>query len=776
MNTQGNDLPNGATLPLAGLRVAECTGGTSAWAGRYLAELGADVIKIVAKAGTGLKEASDFGIADLGKHRFVGSPDDHRDRARLEALLGTVDLLIISRDGAPVALDIAAARMNNPQLVVLAISDFGKGNRFSGWRGGDAVLQALGGQLSRSGIPGEPPLLAPGGIALQSAIVQAVFVALIAYVNRLKTGRGDLLDFALVEGAAQALDPGFGIQGSATSGVPASKLPRGRPEARFQYPIIACADGFVRICVLAKRQWRSLFDWMGQPEEFADPSFDRIATRYKSKTLIPAIARFFGGYTREELETEGERRGIPIAPLLTLSEALDNEQFTARGALRTVKLPNGLEAKIPNGMMDLDGTRVSAPQEAVDGQKDEGRQGDDVRRALAWTDSESERPLSGLRVLDLGVIVVGAEQSRLLADQGADVIKVENPDFPDGTRQTRDGGPMSPAFAAGHRNKRSLALNLRHPRGKDILLRLVAISDVLMSNFKPGTLASLGLDEATLRTVNPALVIADSSAFGPTGPWSGRMGYGPLVRAAAGLTEMWSYPDQPGSYSDALTVYPDHVAGRISAIGALALLIRRARTGSGGRISVSQAEVMLTHLSREIALLTASDTLAAGERFANLYACEGDDEWCVVELRSDAEKAALLTTIGRTSTASDEEIHDTLVEWMATRSPMVAAEQLQTAGVPAAPMLRVQDMSQFPYFAERNFLRPLRHPSLDEDYLTENAPVRSERLVDPPDRPAPIMGEHSREIMAELLDLTPNEIDALIEEGVLFEAQDREKA
>ena len=182
-----------------------------------------------------------------------------------------------------------------------------------------------------------------------------------------------------------------------------------------------------------------------------------------------------------------------------------------------------------------------------------------------------------------------------------DVIKVENAAFPDGSRQNRTKDLISPTFATGHRNKRSLGLNVRDPEGKALLLRLIGNTDVLLSNFKGGTLESLGLDYASLKAINPRIIVTDSSAFGPTGPWSKRLGYGPLVRASAGLTMQWRYPGEADSFSDAITVYPDHVAGRIGAIGVLALLIRRLRTGMGGAVSISQAEVMLSHMAARIA-------------------------------------------------------------------------------------------------------------------------------------------------------------------------------
>jgi crotonobetainyl-CoA:carnitine CoA-transferase CaiB-like acyl-CoA transferase len=470
------------------------------------------------------------------------------------------------------------------------------------WQATDPVLQALAGQLSRSGAPGREPLLAPGSLTMNCATDQALFALLLAFFQRSRTGLGDRLDFSLVDGASQALDPGFGIGGSAAGGVRPGDMPprQGGPQP---YPIIRCADGFVRLCVLSVRQWQALYAWMGSPEEFSDPVFDTVAGRFTSPTWQPAIARFFSDKTREVLEAEGQRRGVAVAPLLNFDQAIASEHFAAREAFTTIKLAGSAEAPVPNGVFVIDGRRVPAAGAAP---PELNPDGDGFRpRAVAPPSGHehlSGRPLAGLRVLDLGVIVVGAEQGRLMAEYGAEVIKVESRAFPDGSRQQLEPGvKISLGFATGHRNKKSLGLNLRAPEGRDIFLNLARMSDVILSNFKPGTLDSLGLDAKTLLKANPKLVIADSSAYGSTGPWSGRMGYGPLVRAAAGLTAQWRYrerlsgpcrrPHRHRRRDRAVDPAPSHRSGRNGQhrpgrgdAGPHGTANRRARVGGGWRL------------------------------------------------------------------------------------------------------------------------------------------------------------------------------------------------
>ncbi len=740
--------------PLQGMRVLDAVSGPMAAIARHFAELGADVIRVEPAGGAldrrqGLMVGDvslDFVAANLGKRAATTD--------QLAMLAAEADILIAPLD----SVDVAGLRRANPALVVLSVSDFGDTEGYRDWIGSGPVYHALSGELSRSGIPGREPLPPPDHLPIACAAVQAAYVALIAYYHALRTGEGDHLDFSVLDGASQALDPGYGIAGSATAGVPAYKLPRGRIEARHQYPIIPCKDGFVRLCVLAPRQWHGVFEWMGRPAEFADPSYDQLQTRFTSPTLIPAIARFFAGQTRHELEAAGQRFGVPTAALLDLDEALASEQMSARRAFVPVDIAPGMRAPFPDGVLEIDGERIGiagpapeVPVASIDWLP---------RSKLTPLRQPRDRPLSGLRVLDFGVIVVGAEGGRLLADQGADVIKVENAAFPDGSRQNRTGGLISPTFATGHRNKRSLGLNVRDTEGKALLLKLIETADVLLSNFKGGTLESLGLDYASLKSVNPGIIVTDSSAFGPSGPWSKRLGYGPLVRASAGLTMQWRYPGEPDSFSDAITVYPDHVAGRIGAIGVLALLIRRLRTGLGGSVSISQSEVMLSHLAPRIAadaLERAGHATSPDPAQSAIYPCAGDDEWCVVTIRDQADMQRAATVTGGAP----------LGDWLAARSPREAMAALQEAGVAAGAMLRVSELPDFGYYVRRRFFRDADHPHMMHPFKVEAAPILSQRLPDPPERPAPLMGEHSAEIMRNDLGLTDADIERLIEAKVL---------
>ena len=716
----------------------------------------------------------------------------------LEDLLDATDLLV--EDTPPGTLDVfglapADLLLRHPQLVVVSVTDFGQTGPYRDWAGSEWTHLAMAAVLSRSGIPGEAPLLPPGSIATESTAIHAAFAGLVAYANRLETGVGDHVDVSVYEATGQVLDPGYGIGGTGAAGLRAPGANRGRPDARHLYPIFPCADGHVRICLLSARQWRGMRAWLGEPAALADPDLENLMTRFGAVDVIyPVIAAFFASRRRDDLVAAGQGFGVPIAALLSPAEVLTSEHFEQRRAFTTFATPAGQSAMVPNGFVEVNGVRAGLHRPAP------GPDDHDAAVVASWSEAAAahrpaagpapaasrRHPLAGMRVLDLGVIVVGAELGRMLADQGADVIKVENREFPDGSRQAT-GDVMTGSFAAGHRNKRSLGLNLRHPDGVALFMDLVARSDAVLSNFKPGTMSSLGLGYGELAKVNPAIVVAESSALGADGPWSRRMGYGPLVRASTALTGLWAYPGVDESFSDASTIYPDHAAARIGVVAVMAALLAARRSGQGAHIRVSQAETMIGQFADMLALesirpgsMVARGNVGPGDAPRGLYQCAGDDEWCVVDIRGDADWGRLCRLIGRPDLAADpryrdaaarvehrHEIDDLVGGWIAALPPREAMTTLQSAGVPAGMMQRVNDLPVDEHLVARQFFDTLPQPQLRRPLIVERAPAHFGRVADPPEHPAPVLGEHTRQVCRDVLDLSDLQIDDLLAAGVL---------
>lgn len=764
--------------PLAGLRVVEINDGPLGSATRQLAELGADVLHVTGPNGptsfSEISPATRRGIGLICAH--VGKRRMRDDAADLQKEMRQADILLVDRShglGKDAIWDAEALRSAYPQAIIVQCSNFGQGNSFSHWEATDPVLHALSAELSRSGIRGRAPLLPPGNLAFECASAQLAYVVILALVNRQRTGRIDTLDFSVLDAAMQTLDPGYGISGSATMGRAARLLSPDRPVKGVLYPIFRCVDGLVRIYLGAARQWQGMFEWMGSPEEFASPDLAKMTVRLKTPTLYPAIGRFFEGQTRAELEDGARRHGVPLSAMLTRDEAVHSEHVQIRGLFRSI-VHDDTDVLLPDGIMEIDGERM-------------GPLGTPPDTPLPPPDGlEISRPLEGLKVLDLGVIVVGGEQSRLLGDNGADVIKIESRAFPDGTRQTDLATGIAVSLAAGHRNKRSLGFNLRDAEGKALFRKMVEQADVVLTNFKPGTMDSLGLGYEELKQIKPDLIMVESSAFGSTGPWSKRMGYGPLVRAASGLSGLWCYEGDEDGHSDSLTIYPDHVAARIGIIGVLALLIDRPRSGTGGLVSTAQLEIALAHQASQIAATQLGLTDADDPPDApwGVFRTQGDDQWCVVTVRNDADWRALCRVVPRLDAelSSHERrrnrtaIEGILSNWLAKQDADTTVSKLQAEGVPAARMLRVSEQPDFPYYRERGIFRLEEHPHLPEPYHSEAMHVRSEAIPPPPERPAPLMGEHSAEVVQEWFGLGAAEIEGLIHRGVLEPVSEQVKA
>jgi crotonobetainyl-CoA:carnitine CoA-transferase CaiB-like acyl-CoA transferase len=788
---------------LAALRVLDLSGDDGDGVTRLFADLGADVLKVEPPGGSPSRTRPPtlggtslrFALHNANKRCAVLDPADPDDRTRLVELAGSADIVVDSGNpGQAAAYGISCAELADryPQLVALSITDFGEGGPRSSWRATDPVLYALSGALARSGPTIGTPVLPPDGIASATAAVQAAWAALAAYYNRLRCGTGDYIDFARFDAVVMALDPAFGAHGQAAAGVRRPAQWRGRPKNQDAYPIYPCKDGYVRICVMSPRQWHGLRRWLGEPDEFQEPRYDVIAARFAAWPQIGMLVQqLFADQTMQALVSAGQAHGVPIAAVLSPAQILTCDHFQAVGAIADAELVPGVRVGVPAGYFAVDGEhtgfRVPAPPV---GQHQAGWLADPIP---APAPRKLNRPFDWLRIVDLGIIVAGGELSRLYGDLGAEVIKVESTAYPDGLRQARLGDVMSESFAWTHRNNLAFGVDLRSPEGKQIFSRLVTHADAVFANFKPGTLAALGFPFETLQALNPRVVLAESSAFGDSGPWSDRMGYGPLVRATAGVSKLWTDQDdedRPAAGSrhhfyDATTVFPDHVVGRITAIGALAALIHRDRTGEGARVHVSQAEAVVNQLDVRYVIesvrASGHANLRGDTSVHDVYPCAGDDEWCVISIRTDADWQAATAVFGMPELADDERFmtgearlahrQELLTEvsgWTRSHTPLHVAEALQSAGVPAGQMNRPPDILDDPQLRARNLFSDMEHPLFDHPLPAETGPARFRHIPAAPQRPAPLPGQDTREICHKILGMTSDETERLINDGVLF--------
>ncbi|HEU4359948.1 MAG TPA: CoA transferase [Mycobacterium sp.] len=780
---------DGAEL-LAGLRVLDLAGGEAAAVTRLLADLGADVLKVEPPGGSPARSerpllagvSIPFALHNANKRSVVLDPDDAVDRRRFGELAGTADIVIDSGTpgqtaGYGTSCEELADRYHH--LVTMWITDFGTTGPRSSWRATDAVFYALSGALSRSGPTVGDPVLPPDGIASATAAVQAAWAVLVGYYNRLRCGAGDYIDFARFDAVVTGLDPVFGAQGQVAAARRKPNRWRGRPKNQDAYPIYPCRDGYVRLCVMAPRQWRGLWRWLGEPTEFSDPKYEVIAERFAAWGQIGALVTdLFGSQTMAELVSAGQAHGVPIAAVLNPAAVFTVDHFAEVGAITDAELAAGVRTGVPVGYYAVDGRHIGwrTPAPAIGDSDPDWPAG--PRFAPTPSAAVGGRPFDGIRIIDLGIIVAGGETSRLFGDLGAEIIKVESAAYPDGLRQTRAGAAMSESFAWTHRNNAGFGLELRTPAGKEVFGRLVAASDAVLANFKPGTLAALGFSHQVLRSLNPQLVLAESSAFGDTGPWSTRMGYGPLVRATTGVTSLWTSPDDVEDSSrhpfyDATTVFPDHVVGRIAAIGALAALIHRDRTGRGVRVHVSQAEAAINQLATTYVVQAARHPVVNDTGVHLVCPCAGDDEWCVVSIRSDADWHCAAAALGHGELARPahrREMLQTLSAYTRGYSPTQISTMLQAAGVPAGQLNRPTDVAEDPQLQHRKVFSDMTHPLIGHPLPAETGPAQFRNIPAAGQHPAPLPGQDTRTVCHKVLGMDIAETERLIADGVLFVA------
>lgn len=787
-------------LPLESVRVIELTDGFLDMTGRILADFGAEVIKVEAVGGSDARgRGLRFLVENYNKSGVTIDLSDPDGNDQWWSLLRTADIFIqAGHRASDHTFDPDEVLARVPHLVMLSASDFGSTGPYRDFVATDDVHLAMGSQLSRSGTWPREPALIPFDLAYHSSAAQAAWAAVTTYYRRLMSGQGDHIDFSVFEAAIEVVDPPFGTAGTASAGTKKTEAPTdpyssewGRPQSK-PYPIYPCADGFVRCLVLAPGQWRAMYGWLGEPEEFSDPVFQTILGRDQHKdSLERAYVELFHDKTKAEIAIEGQQRGIPIAPVLSLTEVAAEEHFRQRGAFTEAELDADLRALIPSGFVEINRQRIGfrhrAPRpgehnSVVDTTDRAGSGGMSDEAATATARDADSLPLSGLRVIDFGSIVFGAEIGRLFADLGADVIKIENSAFPDKYRGGSEPGSLiAKNFALGNRGRRSFGVDTRAEDGRDLVKRLVATADVVVSNFKPGTLERLGLGYADLSAVNPQIVWMSSSGFGDTGDWASWLAYGPGVRSASGLTSLWRYPDDPSGFGDMTTVYPDHAAARIAGIAIMSSLIGRSRSGRGADIRVSQAEVVINQLSEQFArdALGLAPNEPQGAPWG-VFPCAGDDEWCAISVRDDADWANLCAALEQPSWASDARfaesssrlahqsaVEELVTEWTKGHAASDVMDVLQAHGVPAGVMNRPPQLLVNPQLIARDYLALQEQPGFDQPLNTVRRPFLARHIDNPPIKESPHLGQHTLDICEEILQMDPADVERLVDSEVL---------
>jgi crotonobetainyl-CoA:carnitine CoA-transferase CaiB-like acyl-CoA transferase len=826
-----------AAAPLAHVRVVDLTDLRGALAGRVLADLGADVVKVEPPAGdpgrltppfaadVALPDRSlSFLFRNLGKRGAVIDLARDDGRRRFAALCDAADVLVENLDPAdprrePLAPAAVAAR--HPHLVHVQLADFGRSGPRADWRLEALPAFAASGALRVSGFPDRPPCWLPGHQAHDAASLVAVAGALAALADRARHGRGQTVEVSVQEAALASFAPWEPVLAEYARVYPA--LPPEYPrDADGPALVVPVADGWIRTLAVTPRQLRALLALLAgrdapagtagrhgepRPTGVVGAGLDAVAAggRRAANAAIAAVARLpvggrllpavhaalaglrfvateaLRGRARDDVVAEGLRLGLPIAPVHTPEEFVAAPQTRARAYFRATGFPHLADAPVAPFPARFSRTPVVLSRPAPGpGDDDAGFGAPPTRPAPAA--APAGPVLADLRVVSLGVGAVVPELCTFLGDLGAEVIKLESAASPDFLRRlSLDPPEHSPMFNDENRGQRSIAVDLRTPRGRDLALRLCARADIVAENRQGGLLERLGLGCDAVRRVRPDVIYVASQGFGRGGPLDTAPAYGPLAAAFAGATLLWNHPDAPRPGGSSLE-HPDHVAGKLAAVAVLAALEHRRRTGEGQHVELAQSETAAFLLGEQYLErpLTGRPARATGNAAAyacphGVYPAAGTDRWIAIAAVGEPAWRALSTVVGelddpRFATLSGRIGARPLIDarvgaWTRERDAERAAATLQAAGVSAMPVDGAAELLDDPHLAVRGAFVRLDDPGVGSIRHVAT-PLRLGLTPLVPPRPAPRLGADTADVLGRWLGLGPSDVAALVADGV----------
>lgn len=763
------------TAPLRSCRVLDLTDRRGALCGRILADLGADVVRAAPVT------AGDPADTYRNANKRV-LPSGFPVGERLDALLERADV-VVENLGAPrrveVGLEPARVRDRHPHLVHVAMADFGLDGPRAGWRLEPLTAQAAGGTLFASGFPELPPCWMPGFLGPDCASVYAAIGVVAALMDRRRHGRGQTVEVSVQEATLAGTVP-WSVAVPDYLKINPFLPAEGRRNADGFYQVLPAADGWVRFVIGNEKQWRGALALAGDPEVLTAPEWkDPLFRRMNADVARLVLSDLLRDRTRSELFERAREVGATLGVIHRPSEYVTHPQPTARGVF-TEGRHEGLEGaptvRPPLRLSATPGRDEAAPVTAAP--------------AEPWAERAPGEPvgggegllLDGVTVVEFGMAAVGPEADLVLSELGADVVKIESERHLDVLRQS-GFGRVNCAFSFNTecRGRRSVTLNLDTEKGRELAFGLCARADVVVENYRGGVLDALGLGYGAVKEANPSVIYASSQGYGSGGPLGGMAAYGPLNLGFAGMHLIWNHPDAPYPCGSSLN-HPDHVAGKFLALGILAALDHRARTGEGQRIELAQTE-FAAFLHGEVYVegwRLGADPVAAGNdsRTAcphGVFPAAGEDRWIAVVAAGDAEWAALAalagwspdpdldTLEGRLAHAGA--IAERVAAWTSGQDAAELAAALQARGVSACPVMGPLEHLDDEHLRARGFFVELEHPEVGTE-RHEGSPLRLSRTPQRTPAAAPCLGAHTAEVLGEWLGLGDDEVERLVAAGI----------
>jgi crotonobetainyl-CoA:carnitine CoA-transferase CaiB-like acyl-CoA transferase len=791
---------------LSRLRVVDLTSRMGGYCGLLLANLGAEVILVEPPHGDPMRRQGpfqndvphpegslSFAAYHNNKRGIVLDLQSETGRETLQQLLRSADVLVEDRpQGYLEQLGLGYARLQslNPALVVTSISGFGLSGPYRAFKAPNIVAFAMGGLMNLCGHPGRPPLVGPCEIAYHLGSVHAAFGTLVAVYNRRGTGRGDHVEVSLQD--VLVADPFLRI--ITRYSVTGEILERsGHSQSTTVAETYKCKDGYARIFCNQPDHWKRLVEWLGNPAELMDPKLEIVQNRHPLRPVIDRMieARTLSSDTRTFFE-EFQSRRLAAAPINSPSRFLEDPQTKHRQYLVEVD-----HAHLGRHRFPADPYKFSASPTRIErGAPMLGEHQQSVTSEWLHSSRWSEQarssagipnsfPFAGVRVLSFPTGIVGPALGSLLADHGAEVITVEGGRT---LRSPQRGQKFQIATdLESHRNKKRVAINMKHPEGLALAKQLIAKSDVVAENFSARVMASWGLDYPRMKEVREDIIMASLQAFGQTGPRRDFVSFGPILMAFSGMTYLWRDPEVERPGAACQTAVPDYVAPSYGALAILAALHFRARTGKGQYIDISQAETAASMLGPAYLewLVNGREPQPQGNFSSTAaphgcYQCKGADSWCAISIETQEEWVRFCEIVGLGEWAADtrfvdlaarvahKQELDALVEsWTFQQTPNQVMLVLQRDGIAAGVVQTAEDLYRDPHLRERGFARDVFHREVG--WVTRAGP--SIRLTEGDafsrDEFAHSAGEDNEVVFGELLGLSSAQIKDLTDREVL---------
>ena len=795
--------------PLAGLRVVEVGSEiTGPYCTKLLVDLGADVVKVELADGDPMRrwgtmlpgDAGHSGLFDYlnaGKRGVTVEPASDTGLAMLHDLVADADLLIENLEPDSqlrwdLGLDPDSLARLNPRLTVVRISSFGQDGPARDRATTPLTLQAASGWVNERE-PGRPPVQAGARIPEFIAGSYAAMAALTAL--RISARGGDRpveVDVSVFEALLSTLPyPMLLAERLMKMGLPGNA--KGAP----MLGIVRAADGWVGINCLTGQHWLDVCAMVGLPE-FGEHQIAIMIGGPEREEFFDKARPWLESMTVADLVELSQALRIPAAPVTDGESILSCPQYRERGFFISVDGDPARSGYVrPGAPFRLSKTPAGAPQPAPslgNAATGWGEGAGVARRDAAFSalpPADVALPFAGLKVFDLSTFWAGAYLTCYLGAFGADVVKVESIQRPDGHRYSgsllRDGDDWyerGPLWQGTNLNKRDITLDLSTPAGRELALRMAAEADVVVENFSPRVVEQFGLDYDSLVKVNPDVIMVRMPGFGLEGPWRDYVGWALNIEQLSGMSSSTGYPDGPPCN---LQGPADPIAGVHATVALLAALEHRARTGDGQLLEVAQIEVGAAVAAEPVIEYSLTGQVQAREgnrhrEYAQgVYPTAADDDWVAVSVRDDSDWAALTDALGRPELLADTRFatiqdrrdnHDAfdtvLGEWTRTRAADEIADELNRRGVPAERLLTPDRMYDVEQLDARSFYQELEHPITGSHrfpgwpFRITPGPRRHHSAV------SPTLGQHNDEVLAEV-GLSEQDIAALREQQVIGE-------